>query len=93
MDRPTGNTSEKAMPVRDTFPAAVLLIVKLKEDVVPFTIGLDKKDLVMVGAGVGMPHPVTTMLSRFIEAPLGFAPSALILIIVVLDPVLAAANV
>ena len=48
--------------------------------------------MVIVGAGVGSAQPVIKILSRFIEAPVGFAPSALILKIVVPVPVLAAAN-
>jgi hypothetical protein len=53
----------KATPVNARFPTAVLLIVKLNDDVAPFTIGLDKKDLLMVGAGAGMEQPVNLMLS------------------------------
>jgi len=66
--------------------------VKLSVEVAPFTIGVEK-DLVMVGGGTGELQPVKTMLSRFMLAPVGFAPSALILNFVVTSPVLAAANV
>ena len=69
-----------------------MLSVKLSVEEAPFTIGVEK-DLLMVGGGTGELQPVTTMSSRFMLAPVGFAPSALILKIVVLVPVLAAANV
>ena len=47
----------------------MLLIVKLKMDVAPFTIGSDTKDLAIVGAGAGMAQPEKVMSSRLRSAP------------------------
>src|SRR5262249_49575723 len=62
-DKPDGRTSLKATPVRAWFPTAVLLSVKLNDDVAPFTIGFDRKVFVIVGAGAGMKQPVNWMSS------------------------------
>lgn len=89
--RPAGRASVKVMPLKATL-AFGLVTVKVNVDV-PFTAtGLREKLFVMVG-GSGMPQPVTTMLSRNIEAPVVLAPIALILkLVVVVAPVVAAAN-
>lgn len=87
---PDGKASVNLTPVKATLLGLVRVKVRVET---PLTaIGFGEKDLVSVG-WLGTLQPVTTMLSRLIAAPFGFAPSALILKIVVSDPVLCAANV
>lgn len=68
-----------------------MLTVNVSVVVAPFTIGFGENDLAIVGAGVGSPQPVKTILSiKSSEALRLFTPTALILKKVVPDPVAAA---
>jgi len=85
MDRPSGRMSVKTMPVKFLFPGCVLLIVNESVEFAPFTIGSGEKDLVMVGGGAGIAHPVNEISSkkRFDPELSLFAPVPVILIVVV----------
>lgn len=87
---PDGNVSVNATPVKDA-PAFGLVTVNVNVDVAPTATGSGEKLFVIVG-GFGMAQPVILMLSRFIAEEVVFAPIALILKLVVLVPVVAAAN-
>ena len=78
-DNPAGSTSLKAIPDCATFPLAVLLMVNVNEVDVPLTIGLVVKDLLRVGAGDGIRHPVRITLSIAKRELLFCAPVAEIL--------------
>ena len=78
-DNPAGSTSLNAIPDCATFPLAVLLMVNVNEVDVPLTIGLVVKDLLRVGAGDGIRHPVRITLSIAKRELLFCAPVAEIL--------------
>ena len=82
---PAGRTSVNAIPVKLRFSTAPLEIVKVNTEVVPSLIGSGEKDLVMVGAGAGMEHPVKLTSLKNASAPelSLFAPVPLIRIVVV----------
>lgn len=85
---PAGKVSVKATPLTATL-ALGLVTVKVSVDVAPTATVLGAKLLVMVG-GFGMAQPVKMMVSRYIGLVRSFAPTALILKVVVLVPVVVA---
>jgi hypothetical protein len=84
MDRPAGNTSENATPLKEAL-ALVLVMLKASVDVTFSAIGVGEKLFVRVG-GSGLRQPLKVMLSRYIDAVVLPLVSAWIVNLVVLVP-------
>jgi hypothetical protein len=89
-DRPAGKTSVKATPVKAE-PAFVLVMLKVSVDVTFLATEVGEKLFVIVG-GLVLAQPPKIMLSRYKFPGEGvvLAPAALILKVVVYEPVVVA---